>query len=71
MDEQAVTAVVEVLDDFVNPFQGTSELIDISNATVAAPEVSHDLGSAASHGETQYGKFKSQRLSGDQLEKKF
>ena len=51
-DEKSIQAVVDLLESsWMNPFSTQSELISISTASVAPPEVKHDLTNAKEKGE--------------------
>lgn len=64
-DEQAVSAIVEVIEDLVNPFSDPKDLLNISNATVVSTEIAQDLASAKNRGESAYETFKKERLESD------
>ena len=53
-DEKVVQNLGDVLDDFVNPFQESTTLLNVSNALVAPPEVAADLPTAREHDEARY-----------------
>ena len=53
-DDQAVSSLVSVMEEFVHPFQGPLDLQSISNARLATAEIAHDLARAKDIGEETY-----------------
>ena len=62
-DEQSTQAVINLLEStWVNLFSTQSELISISTASAAPPDVKHDLTVAREKGEKAYDEFKNHAL---------
>ena len=62
-DEQSTQAVVDLLETTrVNPFSTQYDLISISTASAAPPDVKHDLINAREKGGKDYGEFQKSRL---------
>ena len=59
-DEKAVSKVIDVVSDLVNPFRDSSELLNISNATVAPDEITADFMQAHRHSVDAYKQFRLQ-----------
>ena len=70
-DERAVGAVVELLDNWTNPFEGSQYIASLSSANVAPKDVTHDLLRAHSTGEEAYDSFKRERLEEASPKKQF
>lgn len=70
-DEEDVSAVVNVLQGWVNPFSGSQDIISLSTARVAPTELSSDLMKAHDTGEANYLQFKMERLESNPPLKKF
>ena len=70
-DEQAVSAVVETLTSWVNPFENNVDLISISTGAAAPKDVAEDSREARKRGEQAYATFKTERLESDPPTKKF
>ena len=64
-DEEAVSAIVSLIESWVNSFANQQDIISISTAKVATPEVTSDLLNALEIGEKCYTKFKRERLDCD------
>ena len=60
-DEKAVSEKVEVIQELVNPFKESQELINISNGTVS----NADIAKAKACGESSYKAFRQKRLETD------
>lgn len=60
-----MSALVDVIDDLVNPFKESQELLNISNAAVASTDIAKDLAKAKERGESAYTSFKEDRLETD------
>ena len=61
-DEASVSAVVSVIDSWVNPFSEAQDIVSLSTAKAATPEVSTDLIKAREIGERNYKMFAEERL---------
>ena len=61
-DDRAVGAVVGLLENWKNPFDGSQDIVSLSSANVAPKNVTHDLLRAHSTGEEAYDSFKRERL---------
>jgi len=62
-DELAVNAVVETLQNWVNPFEeNQQELVSLSTAAAATRQIATQLLEAEKRGEAAYQSFKSERL---------
>ena len=61
-DYRAVGAVVELLENWTNPFEGSLDIVSLSSANVAPKDVTHVLLRAHSTGEEAYDSFKRERL---------
>ena len=62
-DEQSTQAVVDLLETtWVNPFSTQYDLISISTASAAPPDVKHDLINAREKGGKAYDEFQKSRL---------
>ena len=70
-DEAAVTAVIETLSSWVNPFEVNRNLSSVSTGVEAPREVAADFKRAHEAGEKAYDAFRSERLESDQPVKKF
>ena len=70
-DEKAVSKVIDVIGDLVNPFKDSSELLNIVNATVAPDKITADLMQAHRRGEDAYKQFRLQRLEANPPLKNF
>ena len=70
-DEELVASVEEILDNWSNPFECNSDLVNIATGTVASKETAEDLKNAHTKGETDYATFKRERLESDEPTKKF
>ena len=70
-DEEAVSAVVHLIQGWVNPFAEKQVLISISTARTAPRDIASDLMKAHEIGEQCYSAFKCQRLDSDPPTKKF
>ena len=70
-DEEAVSAVVGLINGWVNPFAGKQDLINIFTAKAAPKEIASDLMKAYEIGEKCYASFKKERLEEDPPAKKF
>ncbi len=64
-DEEAVSAVVQLIQGWINPFTENQDLIGISTAKIAPRDITSDLMKAHSTGEKCYSKFRSERLEKD------
>ena len=53
---------MNVIDDLVNPFKDSSEVLNIVNATVPSDEITADLMHTQRHGEDAYKQSRIQRL---------
>ena len=60
--ERAVGAVVELLENWTNPLDGSQDIVSLSSANVAPKNVTHDLLRAHSTGEEAYDSFERERL---------
>lgn len=70
-DEQAVSAVVELIRGWTNPFSGNQDLVSISTAKATPKNVTTDLMKAQEIGEKCYKTFKEERLEKVPQVKKF
>ncbi len=70
-DEEAVSAVVNLIQGWVNPFAEKQDLISISTAKSATRNIAYDLMKAYDIGEQSYNTFKEERLEKDPPIKKF
>ena len=57
IDERVVAALVELLENWTNQFEGSQCIVSISSANVAPKDVTHDLLRAHSIGEEAYDSF--------------
>lgn len=64
-DKDAVLAIISVIEGWVNPFSNQQDIMSISTAKTATPEVASDLLHALEVGEKCYTKFKQDRLYND------
>lgn len=64
-DEEAVLGIVSAIESWVNPFSSQQDMMSISTAKTATPEVASDLLNALDVGEKCYTKFKQERLDFD------
>lgn len=69
-DEEAVSAVVGLIKDWVKPFAEKQDLISISTAKAAHRDIAFDLLKAYEIGEQTYATFKDERLERDPPAKK-
>ena len=70
-DEQAVSDVVDVLQNWINPFEESQDIVSLPTATVAPQEISKHLMEAYNTGEEAYNCFKVERLEEDPPKIKF
>ena len=70
-DEWAVGTVVELLENWTNPFEKSQYIVSLSSANVAPKDVTHDLLRAHSTGEEAYDSFKRERLEEASSKKQF
>ena len=70
-DEEAVSAVVHLIEGWVNPFAEKQDHIIISTARTAARDITSDLMKAHEIGEQYYSNFKEERLEKDPPAKQF
>ena len=70
-DEKAVSDVVDVLQNWINPFEESQDIVSLSTATVAPQEIAKDLMEAYNTGEEAYNCFKVERLEEDPPQIKF
>lgn len=70
-DEEALSAVVGLIKDWVNPFAEKQDLISISTTKAAPRDIAFDLLKAFEIGEQTYATFKDERLERDPPAKKF
>ena len=56
-DEKAVSDVVDVLQNWINPFEESQDIVSLSTATVAPQEIAKDLMEAYNTGEEAYNCF--------------
>ena len=68
---KAVSKVIDVIGDMVNPFKDFSELLNNANTTVAPDEITADLMQAHKHGEDAYKQPRLQRLEANPPLKSF
>ncbi len=64
-DEEAVSAVVQLIQGWINPFTENQDLVSISTAKIAPRDITSDLMKAHSTGEKCYSTFRSERLEKD------
>ena len=57
-DEKAVSAVVDLIQGWINPFSEKQELVCISTAKVAPQDITSDLMKVSEIGEQSYATFK-------------
>ncbi|XP_062903803.1 uncharacterized protein LOC134346378 [Mobula hypostoma] len=69
--EEAVSAVVSLIHEWVNPFAEKWDLINISMAKAAPKDIAFNLMKAYKIGEQCYATFKDERLEEDPPAKKF
>ena len=62
-DEDAVSTVVGLIKDWVNPFVEKQDLVSISTAKTAPRDIDSDLLKAYEIGEQAYASFRGERLS--------
>ena len=70
-DEDAVSTVVRLINDWVNPFVEKQDLISISTAKTAPRDIASDLLKVYEIGEQDYASFKGERLERDPPANKF
>ena len=70
-DEEAVWAVVHLIEGWVNPFAEKQDLISISTARTAPRDIASVLMKAHEIGEQCYSNFKEERLEKDPPAKQF
>ena len=70
-DEDAVSTVVRLINDWVNPFVEKQDLISISTAKPAPRDIASDLLKGYEIGEQAYASFKGESLERDPPAKKF
>ena len=70
-DGEAVSAVVHLIEGWVNPFAEKQDLISISTARTAPRDIASDLMKAHEIGEQCYSYFKEERLEKDPPTKQF
>ena len=70
-DEEAVSAIIHLIQGWFNPFSEKQDLISISTARTASRDVASDLMNAQEIGEKCYSKFKDERLEKDPPTKRF
>jgi len=70
-DEDDVSAVVSLLQGWINPFSENQELISISTAKAAPCDLASDLKRAFDLGKQNYESFMSERLESDPPVKRF
>lgn len=70
-DEEAVSSVVSLIHEWVNPFEGKQDLISISTAKAAPKDIASNLTKAYEIGKQCYETFKDERLDKDPPTKKF
>ena len=70
-DEEAVSAIVSLIRQWVNPFAETLDLVSISTAKAVPNGIVTDLMKAHEIGQQCYATFKVERLETDPLAKKF
>ena len=61
-DEQAVSSIVDLIQDWINPFSESQDLISISTAKKAHREIATDMKIAHEVGEKGYLTFKEERV---------
>ena len=64
-NEEAVSAIIHLIQGWINPFSEKQDLISISTARTASRDVASDLMNAQEIGEKCYSKFKDERLEKD------
>ena len=57
-DERSVAAVVELLDNWTNSFEGSQHIVILSSDNVAPKDITHDLLHVRRTGEEAYDSFK-------------
>jgi len=70
-DEETVSAVVSLIQAWVNPFSEKQDLISISTAKSAPRDIASDLMKACDIGEQSYATFQNERLENDPSAKPF
>lgn len=70
-DEQAVTAILGTIDNWINPFMDTDDLVSLSTAITPSPKICEDIQRAHKLGCTAYEKFKEDRLESNPPKVKF
>ena len=70
-DEEAVSAVVALIQGWINPFAGKQDLISISTAKSAPRDIATDLMKAYEIDVHGYATFKEERLEKDPPTKEF
>ena len=61
-DEEAVSAVVQLIQGWINPFTENQDLVSICTTKIAPRDIASDLMNAHSIGEECYSTFRSERL---------
>ena len=61
-DDRAVAAVVELIDNWTNAFEGSPHIVILSSDNVATKDVTHDLLRVRRTGEEAYDSFKREGL---------
>ena len=69
--QEAVSAVVQLIQGWINPFAEKQDLVSISTARTAPADIVSDLMKAEEIGEQCYSTFKEERLEKDPPAKKF
>ncbi len=64
-DEEAVSAVVQLIQGWINPFTENQDLVSISTAKIAPRDITSDLMKAHSTREKCYSTFRSERQEKD------
>ena len=70
-DDRAVAAVVELLDNWTNSFEGSQHIVVLSSDNVAPKDVTHDLLRVRRTGEEAYDSLKRERLEEASRKKQF
>ena len=70
-DENAVSAVVDLVQGWINPFADKQELVCISTAKATPKDITSDLLKAHEIGKQSYTNFKKERLEKDPPDKDF
>ena len=70
-DEEAVSAVVLLIQGWINPFTKNQDLVSISTAKIAPRDIASDLMNAHSIGENCYSTFRNERLEKNKPTVKF